>query len=104
MCPREMCSVPLCQLCQYANCANCANCASVPTVPVCQCASVPVCQLYQCANCARVPVCQLCQRVKYNLSTDFPPVASFLAVRGHFPVQVSFSISAITIQGDQINF
>ena len=73
MYPREMCSVPLCQLCQ-----------------LCQCASVPA--------------CQLCQRVKYNLSTDFPPVASFLAVRGHFPVQVSFSISAITIQGDQINF
>ena len=58
MCPREMCSVPLCQLCQYANCANCANCASVPTVPVCQCASVSVCQ---CANCTSVPTVLECQ-------------------------------------------
>ena len=41
-------------------------------------------------------------RVKYNLSTDLPRVASFLAVSGHFPLQVSFSAASadLRIQGD----
>lgn len=48
--------------------------------------------------------CTMCRppRVKYNLSTDLPRVASFLAVSGHFPLQVSFSAASadLRIQGD----
>ena len=47
--------------------------------------------------------CTMCRpRVKYNLSTDLPRVASFLAVKGHFMLQVSFSTASadLRIQGD----
>ena len=47
-------------------------------------------------------VVQLAQCVKYNLSTDLPPGATFLAVNRHFPLQVSFYTASrdLTIQGD----